>query len=206
MFDQPVGVVWSAFLRQIWFGGYFNQPIASFVWPPPLQYLSLGFSFIQTLNEVVWPAPQELLDIGGKFNQFIDGIVWPASLRQLKFGSKFNRNIMGVMWPGSIQQLSFGQDFNQPVAGVPSNIGSTTRLPEWCGPPPFSACRLATSSTIPSQAFRGRRRFESSSSRLVLVRLSIRPLWGLCGLTHFNNSGLGMPSTTPSPECCGPRR
>ncbi|CAM9674777.1 unnamed protein product [Ectocarpus sp. 4 AP-2014] len=101
-------------LRQLTFGGGFNQPLERVAWPMSLRQLTFGEGFNQPIERATFSVSLQRLTFGQQFDQPIERAEWPDSLQALIFGENFNCPVNNVRWPASLQELTFGECLDLP--------------------------------------------------------------------------------------------
>jgi hypothetical protein len=104
-------------LKELRFGGAFNQLIDKDVLLSSLKELHFGYHFNQPIDKHVLPQSLIKLEFGQKFNQPIAKDVLPSSLERLTFqwGSVFDRRIAKDVLPQSLKELRFGNNYDRRI-------------------------------------------------------------------------------------------
>ncbi|CAN0056281.1 unnamed protein product [Ectocarpus sp. 6 AP-2014] len=139
-------VAWPTSLRQLTFGGGFNQPIERATFSSSLQRLTFGQVFNQPIERVEWPDSLQALIFGEHFNYPVDNVRWPASLQEVSFGcceatwdyrtvmgSDFDQCISKSVWPASLRRITLGGMFRQSLQGLGTWMPNleALRMLEW---------------------------------------------------------------------------
>lgn len=115
-FNETVTVL-PTFIKQLWFGKSFNQPI-DFLQSYRIVSLILGDDFNQKINCVL-PSSLLYIKFGNSFNQCVQNIL-PNSLKIIIFGDVFDMQCDFSNFD-NLQYLSLGDDYKQPIV-FPKNL------------------------------------------------------------------------------------